>query len=62
MKNQNLKNNRKGRPKYIENTILIKELIKKIEKNEIKNSEAWRIAGCGKTKWFELKKKIGGNV
>lgn len=47
-----------GRPQYIPDLQLLKELYKKIDNNEITNADAWRIAGCGKTKWFELKKKM----
>lgn len=55
---KNLKNRKLGRKPYIPNEQLLKELYIKISNKELKNSEAWRIAGCGKTKWYELKKKL----
>ncbi len=47
-----------GRPAYQPDEQLLKELYKRIENKELKNTEAWRIAGCGKTKWYEIKKKL----
>lgn len=50
-------NKRKGRPQYIPNPIQLKELYQKIDNKELTNEEAWKIAGCKKTIWYNLKRK-----
>ncbi len=55
MENKELKNNKIGRPKFIANVQQLHNLYKKIENKELTNEEAWNIAKCGKTKWYELK-------
>ena len=60
MKNLKLKN-KIGRPKYIPDNALLKELFEKVDKKSLTNSEAWHIAGCGKTKWYELKRRLRTN-
>ena len=63
MKNLKNKNNKMGRPCYIEDITLLKQLFKKVNNGELTNEKAWKLAKCGKTKWYQLKKKynIGGN-
>lgn len=56
MKN-NKKHNRVGRPTYFIDICMLRQLYKKIDNKEISNIEGWKIAKCGKTKWYELKKK-----
>ena len=48
-----------GRPQYVPNIKQLKQLYIRIDNKEISNTEAWSIAKCGKTKWYELKKKYG---
>ena len=54
---EKLKNKKVGRPKYIPKVSQLRELYKKIESKEITNEQGWRIAKCGKTKWYQLKRK-----
>ncbi len=55
MENKNIKKS-KGRPKYQPNIGQLKDLFKQVTDKTITNEEAWRIAHCGKTKWYQLKK------
>lgn len=55
-KMEKLKNKKVGRPKYQPNIKQLKELYRKVEEKTITNEQGWRLAKCGKTKWYELKK------
>jgi len=57
MENQNLKIKKVGRPAYIPNKKQLKELYKKIDNKELTNEDGWKIAGCKKTIWYQLKKE-----
>ena len=46
----------KGRPKFEPNVKQLKDLYKQVADKTITNEEGWKIAHCGKTKWYELKK------
>ncbi len=55
MENKNIKKS-KGRPKFEPNVKQLKDLYKQVADKTITNEEGWKIAHCGKTKWYELKK------
>lgn len=55
MGNKNIKKS-KGRPKFEPNVKQLKDLYKQVADKTISNEEGWKIAHCGKTKWYELKK------
>lgn len=52
-----LKKKSKGRPKYVPDTRILRQLYIKVRNKELTNAEAWEIAGCKHSLWFELKKK-----
>lgn len=58
MENKKLKKSKIGRPKYQLNKKLLKSLFKQVADKTITNEQGWKIAGCKKTKWFELKKQL----
>ena len=55
MENKNIKKS-KGRPKFEPNVKQLKDLYKQVADKTITNEQGWRIAHCGKTKWYELKR------
>lgn len=57
MENINIKR-LKGRPKFEPKIEELKELFKQVENKTMTNEEAWKLAKCHKTKWYELKKKF----
>lgn len=63
---ENIKTNKrsKGRPQYIPDFEQLKKLYKQVKDKTITNEEAWNLAKCHKTKWYELKKKFeqGANI
>lgn len=58
MENIKINKRSKGRPQYIPNIEQLKVLIKQVTDKTITNEEAWKLAKCHKTKWYELKKKF----
>lgn len=61
MENLKIKKNKIGRPKYKADEKLLKDLYIQIANNEISNEERLENSTVvGKTKWYELKKKLGG--
>ena len=54
---ENLKNKTVGRPKYQPQMEKLQELYRKGAEKTITNEQGWHIARCGKTKWYQLKKK-----
>lgn len=58
MENKNLKIKRsKGRPAYVPDLHQLQKLYSQVADKRITNEQGWRIAHCGKTKWYELKRK-----
>ncbi len=53
-----MENKKRGRPMYKIDVKLLNELIKKVNNKEISNKEAYYMAKCGKTKWFQIKKMM----
>lgn len=54
---EKLKNKKVGRPKYQPNIKELQRLYAEIRKGTMTNEQAWILAKCKKTKWFELKRK-----
>lgn len=52
-----LKKKSKGRPQYVPDAKQLRQLFIKVKNKEITNQQAWTLAGCKHSKWFELKKK-----
>lgn len=54
---EKLKNSKIGRPKYQPNIKQLQKLYRQVANKTITNEEAWILAHCKKTKWYQLKKK-----
>ena len=55
---EKLKNKKsKGRPQFVPDTKQLRQLFIKVKNKELTNEQAWMLAGCKHSKWFQLKKK-----